>query len=235
SSKFFLNVMAMSTIALARTPLHHWHAAHGARFGESDGWQIVEDYSSREREVKAARDGTVLAAVSAHAKITLRGDGVGGMVSAWLGRDRAPKPLGVTAVDGGLACRLRADHLLLLASSTSWAGLEGTLSRLQGAVSLDVTSAYAGFSLSGRATLELLSRLTALDVPDAGLPPNHCAETNLAGVHALLVRVPQPQPAAIYVYVSWHFAEYVWERLLDAGQELSINRIGMAAYRELIH
>jgi len=238
----------MSTMVVARTPLHHWHTAHGARFAESDGWQIVEGYPSREREVQAARDGTVLADVSAHAKISLLGDGVGEMVSAWLGPDRAPKLLGVAAVDGGLACRLRADHLLLLAHSTSWA-LEGdSPSFLKGAVPLDVTSAYAGFFLSGRAALELLSRLTALDVSSrlqgdspsllkgpVPLDVSSCAETNLAGVHALLVRIPRPQPAAVYIYVSWDFAEYVWERLLDAGQDLGLTPIGMAAYRELIY
>jgi glycine cleavage system aminomethyltransferase T len=50
---------------IARTPLHHWHAAHGARFVERDGWQVVAAYSQAEREAEAAGAGLGLADLTA--------------------------------------------------------------------------------------------------------------------------------------------------------------------------
>jgi hypothetical protein len=61
---------------VARTPLHHWHAAHGARFADLDGWQVVAGYGALEREVAAARGGLGLADISAFKKINLHGPGV---------------------------------------------------------------------------------------------------------------------------------------------------------------
>lgn len=52
---------------VARTPLHHWHAAHGAHFIDVDGWQVVAAYSSAEPEAAAARAGLGLADISAGA------------------------------------------------------------------------------------------------------------------------------------------------------------------------
>ena len=87
----------------------------------------------------------------------------------------------------------------------------------QGVLTTDVTSAYAGFLLVGPRTEDFLRRLTHLDVRANGLPVNSCAETSLAGVEALLVRSPELAVAAMRIYVGWDMAEYVWERLADAG------------------
>src|SRR5947209_14135634 len=97
---------------LARTPLHAWHQAHGARFAEHDGWQVVTAYAGAEAEAASARAGLGVADVSAAAKVAYRGPGV-----AELARSLAPDgtefpPGGVALVPGqaGLACRLTDEH-----------------------------------------------------------------------------------------------------------------------------
>jgi glycine cleavage system aminomethyltransferase T len=57
---------------MARTPLHHWHAAHGARFLDRDGWQVVAAYADPEREAETARTGLGLADNSAFLKDSSR-------------------------------------------------------------------------------------------------------------------------------------------------------------------
>jgi glycine cleavage system aminomethyltransferase T len=47
--------------------LHHWHAAHGARFIERDGWQVVAGFGDARHEAEAARAGLGLADISAFA------------------------------------------------------------------------------------------------------------------------------------------------------------------------
>ena len=109
---------------MARTPLHHWHHAHGARFVDRDGWQVVAAYSSADPEAAAARAGLGLADVSAFAKISLRGRGVSAFVASYAPDSPALNQRGVASLpsESVLACRLTDDHLLLLASGSTGRG-----------------------------------------------------------------------------------------------------------------
>jgi heterotetrameric sarcosine oxidase gamma subunit len=144
---------------VARTPLHHWHAAHGARFIARDGWQVVVAFSDAQREADAARAGLGLADISASA-------------------DASP---------------------------------------------------LAGCWVIGPHCEEFLRRLTQLDVRPCSFPMNARAETALAGVEALLVRSAELSLPSVRIYVAWDVAEYVWERMLEAGRDLGITPVGLDA------
>jgi glycine cleavage system aminomethyltransferase T len=231
--------MATAPPPLARTPLHSWHAAHGARFVTSNGWYLPAVYSTVERETAAARTGLALADVSAVAKISLLGPGVPAAVQALAGDGPAPQVRAVVPWPGEnrtLACRLSADHLLLLAKTCNPAVLHDRLAQLPAGLALvrnDATTAQAGFCLAGLHMDDMLRHITALDVSPARLPAGSCAETGLAGVHALLVRPPDSEPPSLQVYVAWDLAEYIWERLLDAGRSRGIVPLGWEALRTL--
>jgi glycine cleavage system aminomethyltransferase T len=224
---------------LQRSPLHHWHASRGARFTDQAGWQLPAVYTTTEREVSAARTGLAVADISAFAKISLLGPGVPDLARALTGDGPATRPRGVAALDAGgrlLACRLTDEHLLLLASTPDPGNFDGRLANLPAGPSVvrsEATSAYAGFCLVGFSIDKLLCRLTSLDVTPAALPPGSCAETGLAGVQALLVRPPESGSASLRIHVGWDVAEYVWERLLDAGRSQEIVPVGMEALRSL--
>jgi heterotetrameric sarcosine oxidase gamma subunit len=222
--------MLTRSAPLARTPLHPWHAAHGARFAERDGWQVVAGYGDAGQESEAARSGLGLADVSAFAKLSLRGPEVSTLARALVPDDAASEPRGVAAVPPGpaLACRPTDDHLLVLAASPSAAPFEQRIAALcdgRAVVRADVTSALAGFHVLGPRSEELLRRLTHFDLRPASFPANACAETALAGVAALLVRTA----GALRIYVDWDVGEYVWERLLQAGRDLHIKPVGLDA------
>jgi sarcosine oxidase subunit alpha len=205
--------------AVARTPLHHWHAAHGARFIDRHGWQVVAAYTTAEREAEAARAGLALADISASAKLSLRGSGVPDFIPALLPH-RVAAPPGTAA----LACRLAEDHLLIFGSVPLKVSFQGL--RL---VATDTTSAYAGLWVIGPRCQELLRRLTLLDVRVEVFPVNSCAETQLAGVEALLVATSELSLPSLRVYVAWDLAEYVWERMLQAGRDGNVTPIGHEA------
>jgi heterotetrameric sarcosine oxidase gamma subunit len=217
-------------IPVARTPLHHWHAAHGARFRERDGWQVVAAYADAESEAAAARTGLGLADISASVKVSLRGVGVPYLVQSLLPDSAAQRPLGVATLPGepALACRLTDDHLLLLASPPAALTLRA-VPDAPSTVRTDVTSAYAGFELVGPRLEEALRRLTHLDTRLASFPVNSCAETALAGVEALLVRSAERSLPSLRIYVAWDLGEYVWERLLEAGHDGPILPVGLDA------
>jgi heterotetrameric sarcosine oxidase gamma subunit len=221
-----------------RTPLHHWHTANGARFMESDGWLIPAVYSDVAKEVAAAGTGLALADLSAYAKTSLIGRDVPELIGALLGETAASQARGVAIIPPGspaLACRLTSDHLLLLAAETSAPLAVRLASLTEGRAVLghDVTSSYAGFCLIGPHGENVLRQLTPLDVSPAALPAGSCAETSLAGVHALLVRSPEWAVPATWIYVAWDLAEYVWERLMGAGKPFGCAPLGREAWRSI--
>src|SRR4051794_227460 len=59
-------------IPVARTPLHHWHAARGARFVQRDGWEVVAAYTTPEREAEVARAELGVADISSFADVRPR-------------------------------------------------------------------------------------------------------------------------------------------------------------------
>ena len=88
-------------------------------------------------------------------------------------------------------------------------------------------------SLEGPRIEDLLRRLTAFDVSERSFPINSCAETSLAGVQVLLVRVPESDVPSVRLLVSWDLGEYLWETLWDAGQAFGMTALGWDAWRAL--
>ncbi len=215
--------------ASRRSPLHQWHAAHGARFTDLDGWQVAAAYTDPERETASASASVALADVTAFAKVGLFGRGVAGFCAEGFRDTAATRPGGVATFGPGqdLACRLTEDQLLMLGSGVRLDVASPCLTR-------DVTCAYAGFWLLGPHTPELLRRLTALDVTPAAFPAGSCAQTSLAGVHALLVHPPTISPSTMRICVAWDLGEYVWERLADAGRDRGLTPLGHDALRRFV-
>ncbi len=221
---------------VARVPLHHWHATHGARFTERDGWKLTAAYTSVEEELSAARTGVGLADISAFGKISLHGAGVAAVARGLVGTESAFPPGAVARIAADpsvFACRLAADQLLLLAADSRVDTLERRLANIAGSPGLirhDVTSGYAGFALVGPASETVLRQVTALDVSPTGLPAATCAQTALAGVHSLIVRLPGDVLPATRVYVATDLAEHVWNALLTAGKTCGMRAIGFDAF-----
>lgn len=224
--------------AIARTPLHSWHTAHGAHFADRDSWQVVSHYASAEQEATAARAGLAVTDASAFAKISLTGRGIPDLMQALAPGSAALNPRGVARIELGspvLACRLSEDHLLCLAT-TAGDGVAQALTGLcagRPVLQTDVTSGLAGFCVLGPRLEECLCRLTHLDIRPTALPMDACAETALAGVEALLVRTADLAVPAMRVYVAWDFGEYVWERMLEEGRELQITPLGLDSLSSL--
>src|SRR5438552_3686778 len=149
------------------------------------------------------------------------------------------KPHGVAEFDAGgrvLACRLTEDHLLLLALTPNMTILCDRLTALSQNVPLvqsDASSAYAMFCLLGTAIEDALNHLTALDVRRSAFPPGSCAETSLAGVHALLVRPAEAVINTVYVAVAWDLAEHVGESLLNAAPGHDTRPVGVDTWQIL--
>lgn len=222
--------------AVAQSPCHAWHVARAAEFIVSDGWWVPAKYPDEQPET-AHRPGTGLVDLSASWKVLLQGEGVTAATRGLLGDNRGDPPRKVVSLPGEgqrLACRLSQDRLLLLGLRGTTAVREQLMNQTTNSavVTSDVSSAYAVFGLVGPQYEQVIRRLTAFDASFAGLPLGTCAETNLAGVQALLVRPPW-EWSALLVGVSWDLGEFVWERLLEAGRG-EVYPLGLGRWQQLI-
>ena len=228
-----------------RSALHAAHVAAGARLGEHDGWQCPEGYAGIEDELRTVRSGVGLADVSPAAKLDVRGNDA---LSAIARRLSLPAPVTGTVTHlsppvstrNGLLCCLTPLHARLFVPAdaaariaTRWARAHASDTRPVRARLTDVTSAYTVIQVSGPRSRELLRKLTALDLGAETFPDLTCAQTGIAGVHALILRADVRALLSFQVCCGREFGAFVWDALLDAGREFGAHPVGLAALRTL--
>ena len=122
----------------------------------------------------------------------------------------APEAVGeVVRVDDGVWVRLRADRWFFVAD-TAGGGPQPSGERNV----TDVTHAYGILSLSGAQAADVLAQVCALDFSDRAFPDQHAAQTSLAKVAALIVRLDDQQRAYL-ILVERSVTAYVWAVMAD--------------------
>ena len=228
-----------------RSALHAAHMAAGARLGEHDGWQCPEGYAGVEDELRTVRSGVGLADVSPAAKLDVRGNDA---LSAIARRLSLPAPVTGTVTHlspplstrNGLLCCLTPLHARLFVPAdaaarvaTRWARAHAADTHPVRARLTDVTSAYTVIQVSGPRSRELLRKLTALDLGAGTFPDLTCAQTGIAGIHALILRADVRALLSFQVCCGRESGAFVWDALLDAGREFGARPVGLAALRTL--
>ncbi len=126
----------------------------------------------------------------------------------------------VQSVSDEILIRLRRDEFVLLTTD-----LKMALERLgaKPATSLvtttDITHGRAVICLCGPQAASVLPKLCALDFASTKFPDRSAAQTSLAKVRALIIRMDAGPLLAYYLVVDRSLADYVWEVVYDAGQE----------------
>jgi heterotetrameric sarcosine oxidase gamma subunit len=111
----------------------------------------------------------------------------------------------VVHLDHGLVARLRANRWMYIGLSESREMLP--IAELSGGqVVIDVTHAYGILALCGSRVPEVLSQVCALDFADRAFPNCRTAQTSLAKVPALIVRLDE----TVLILVERSVAMYVW-------------------------
>ena len=230
---------------IRRSALHAAHVAAGARMGEHDGWQCPEGYAGIEDELRTVRGGVGLADVSPAAKLDVRGNDT---LSAIARRLSLPAPVTGTVTHlsppvstrNGLLCCLTPLHARLFVPAdaaarvaTRWARAHAADTHPVRARLTDVTSAYTVVQVSGPRSRELLRKLTALDIGAEAFPDLACAQTGIAGVHALILRADVRALLSFQVCCGREFGAFVWDAILGAGREFGAHPVGLAALRTL--
>jgi aminomethyltransferase len=202
-----------------------------------DGWEVPAAFAGAEAEAGAARAGAGLWDLSARAKWEIVGTVAEAALAAFLG---GPAPVvgraaaAAVSGEGVLALRLAADRALILGPPGM--ALEGSLRAALPAGCahlLNVTSGLCGIRLAGPSARAILAALTALELSPHTWPDLSCAQTDLAHIHAILLRHDVAGLPAFEVYAARNYGAYLWEAFLDAGRERGLAPCGLDAERLL--
>lgn len=225
--------MTPTKLSPLNTATHHL----GAKFVEMGGWRFAESYASVEAEVAAARQSVALADASAHGKVQVEGVAALDVVRAAFGS--APEAIGSGAkVDGGYVYCLRPDQLFIL---TPPGGEIEAQARLEKAAAdrnvfvtvTDLSQGLAEMRLIGPESRALLSKLCGLDFDAAAFPNMSARQTSLAKTKQLIIRRDFGSLPTFTFAGAQSLSAYVWEVVMETGQEFGIAPIGVAAMRIL--
>ncbi|MCP4359053.1 MAG: aminomethyl transferase family protein [Chloroflexi bacterium] len=226
---------------IKRSPIHHAEEKWQGQFIEQAGWQVVQLFSSVEQETAVGQNSVALCDQSHKGKIRVEGKTAGAMLDA----DKLAINEG-KATNVGWLYRLRQD-LFFVSSSAESVADTSALSAVEVAVSLiqqannspdlitvtDVTHGNAELWLIGPHSAELLSRLCGLDFHDSRFPNCTAKQSSVAKTTQLIIRCDLGKQPAYALIGPRSLAAYLWQTILEAGQDLDIQPIGVAALRPL--
>jgi sarcosine oxidase subunit alpha len=245
---------------IRRTPLHDWHAAHGAVFVEAGQWLRPRAYprpgesfdAAWRREVSMVRGAAGICDVSTLGKIDLQGRDAAAFLERVYCNGFARLPVGRCryglmlredgmVLDDGTVTRLGERHYFLTTTTANagrvLAHLEYLLQTVWPELKVrvaSVTDQYGQIALAGPRSRDVLGKIADIAVDNTVLPFLGSAATTIAGARVRLFRVSYSGELAYELAVPAGRTVAVWEALLAAGRDVGLAPYGteaMAAMR----
>ena len=223
--------------------MHHRQVELGAVMVERDGWQQAARYTSVDQELERLHQAAGLCDVSATGKLSLQGDALDKLLGGAFSGEALPDIGEVryhTLPDdvGGpplTVARLAADEAAVLTRPDQTAAVADVLDQGLEACAhvVDTSSAFAAVQVTGPVGHLLIASLTELDVSPAALPNMRCAEAKAAEIYAMLLRMDLRGLASYVLCFGREYGEYMWDALLEAGQEYGASPVGFEAMGRL--
>ena len=215
------------------SPIHHAEEKWQGQFEEQAGWQVVQWFSSVEKEMAVARNAVALCDQTHRGKLRIEGRAAGAMLTS--------EDLAVNAGKKsryGFLYRLRSDLFF------AWTEADGEAAALREfnemaneADSLvtvtNMTQGSAELWLIGPNSSRLLSRLCSLDLHDSQFPNGTAKQSSVAKTSQLLVRQDMSKIPAYALIGARSLTSYVWQTLFEVGKDLDLDLIGQKAFEQL--
>ena len=239
-----------------RTPMHDWHAAHGARFVPVGPWMRAQYYlrsgesmmDSINREALQVRRAVGIVDVSTLGKIEVRGRDAGEFLhrvyinrvrNLRVGRCRYAFMLREDGfvLDDGTVTRVRDDEYYVTTGTGHAGPVMSHLERYAQTVwpELDVhltsiTDQWAGAAVAGPKSRDVLAAACdGADVSNEALPFMGYKEATVAGVLVRIIRMTFSGERAYEVHCPADHGVGMWEALLAAGEPYDIVTYGTEA------
>ena len=217
-------------LQLQSGPLLHWHQAQGARLHG----QLVESYIAGDDHGQCGlTDLTGLPRLGFKGADTI----------AWLAAQGAaiPQLANQALCERGVSTIRLSANEVFLAAYEAGDQVDAQFATLRSAQSHDLeprnyllerAHSHACFALSGRDCSTMLAKLCGVDLGADHFPPLAVAQTSLARINAIIVRLDDRAHPSFLVFVDMSSAEYLWQALLDAMHEFGGGALAYPDYRK---
>ena len=240
-----------------RTAIHHRHLESRAQMMPAGNWLRPAYYGKPEQREKwieqealAIRKGVGLIDVSTLGKLEIRGPDAAEFLNRMytfvyikqpVGRLRYVLMTDETGVitDDGIAARLSENHFYVSTTSGGSDAVYRSMLHWNAQWRLDVditnvTSAYAGISIAGPRSRDVLQKLKCdIDLCAEAFSYSEARCGHINGIAARLLRAGFVGELGWEIHVPSSQAEYLWDSLLDAGREFACLPVGVEAQRLL--
>ena len=228
---------------VALSALHHRHVGLGAAMVESDGWQRPARYTAPEDELNQLRNAVGICDISPVGKVLLQGEAIEPLLNTAfgevggldIGRLRISHLRSDPNDQGALLARLAADEVLVLTTPNRSPSVSDALSAEPGQCghAVDLTSALAGLKIAGPLAHRLLAGVTEVDTDPVAFADMSCAQAKVAEIHGTLLRRDAGALLSYELYFGREFGEYMWDALVEAGEEYGVAPFGIEALKLL--
>ncbi len=233
------------------TPMHAWHAEHGAQLMVAGAWMRPEHYGDPTAEVRAVRERVGLIDVSTLGKFHLHGPQVPELLqrlytNRWrkLGIGRVRYGVMVNeegvVIDDGVTARLDEQLYYMSATSSGASGIHEWMEWwLQSGWDFDLhvvnaTELRAAMNLTGPHARQVLAKAASdVDLSNEAFPYMHVRQARIAGAPAILLRIGFTGELGYEIHTPSGYGLQVWQALLEAGAEFGIAPFGVEAQRVL--
>jgi len=203
----------------------------GAQIEERDGWRVAANYGDTIAEKKACAESVGVAELSSLGIIELLANpAVIEAITTEVAGTAAR--LGEAVFAGGAWwCTVKPDRVLAITSPGDTASLRGRLESAAAARNeltsvTDLTSTLTTFSVSGPLARDTFARITALDLREREFPLRGFLPGSIGRVPGLLLR--QGPDSFLHTFGAAS-AQYMWESVIDAAEELGGRPVGIDA------
>ncbi|WP_440918312.1 sarcosine oxidase subunit alpha family protein [Candidatus Pelagibacter sp.] len=243
-----------------KTPMHHWHEKNNAVWVDAGAWKRPRYYKrgnenlfeASKREAKNVREHVGVCDVTTLGKIDIKGPDAAEFLNrvytnAWLKLPVGKARYGVMlredgiVMDDGTTTRISENHYHM---TTTTAQAANVLSHLEYYLQIvwpelnvnvvSTTEQWAGAAIAGPKSRDLLAKLfPKIDVSNEALPFMGYVEGDLFGVKARIFRISFSGELAYEINVESDFGLFMWEKIIDIGEEFNIQPYGTEALSTL--
>ena len=234
---------------LKRTPMDTIHRNLGARMVESGPWLRPHNYGSPADECIAVRERVGIIDVGTLGKLEVLGSDAGALLDRLYTHRFSDLPVGriryglMTSdngviLDDGTVTRLAGDRYFVTTTSGNadvieewfnwWNAGAGNHAHV-----VNVTAGYGAVNVAGPRARETLAKLTGIDLSTRAFRYMRSAQGDVAGVPCLLLRIGFVGEAGWELHFPAEYGEYMWQTIMDAGEEFGISPFSLEAQRIL--
>ena len=231
------------------TPMHYKHLEAGARQMDLGEWKRPHTYTSPESEWEAVRERVGIIDVTTLGKLEVQGRDAPQLLdliythifsTLKVGRIRYGVICGEDGiiVDDGTVSRIADDHYYVTTTTGNisfieswmewWAVVYGYCAHVT-----NVTGDFAAVNLAGPKAREVLSKLTDIDISSEAFKYMRFEQGEVAGIPSRLLRIGFVGETGWEIHVPSSYGEYLWDTLMEAGNECGILPFGVETQRIL--